>query len=296
MPFEGIIGNGSALDRLRGIVKQNRPAHAYLFRGPNGVGKKLAATEFARALGAETSLIERAKDKKWISIAQVQEVIRQLNLTSSARRAVIFDDAHLTSEEGMNALLKTLEEPPGDTVLILVTAVPHRLLDTIRSRCHTVIFTPLSEEEARRHARETLRLDDDAARIMAVLSGGSVGRAIALMEDFDDVRATAREIQERVLSGDFQPFVEAFSKIKESDLARRRAKRDLGLLAQCLRETLKSRAGETPSLATAEFVARFSRLDDDDLLERIETILDHSRLIDLNANVALTVEDALLRV
>ena len=77
-------------------------AHAYLFRGPDGVGKKLAATEFATALGSEITLVDRLEAKKGISIAQVQEIIRKLSLTSSERRAVIFNDAHLMSEEAMN--------------------------------------------------------------------------------------------------------------------------------------------------------------------------------------------------
>ncbi|HEV3027566.1 MAG TPA: hypothetical protein VG457_08345, partial [Planctomycetota bacterium] len=68
------------------------------------------------------------------------------------------------------------------------------------------------------------------------------------------------------------------------------------LLAHSLREVLRSRSGAKPSLASPEFVEKMGKLDDDEILDRIETLIDHERKIDLNANVALTVEDALLRL
>ena len=72
--------------------------------------------------------------------------------------------------------------------------------------------------------------------------------------------------------------------------------RDLGLVAQALREVLLARTGYKPALATPTFVQKLSKLDEDAILERIETLIDHARMIDLNANVGLCVEDALLRV
>ena len=147
MSFESLIGNGTAIARLRGILERKRPAHAYLFSGPEGVGKKLAAQEFARAIGARITIVQRPEDRHETLIAQVHEVIRELSYTSSEPRAVLFDDAHRMSEEAMNALLKTLEEPPERTLLLLVTSVPERLLGTIRSRCQVIHFAPLPEGE-----------------------------------------------------------------------------------------------------------------------------------------------------
>src|SRR5436190_4775404 len=140
VPFDGFIGNEAAIARLRGILERRRPAHAYLFAGPEGVGKKLAAVEFAKALGASPSVIARPEDRHEILIAQVHELIRELSYTSPTMRAAIFDDAHRMSEEAMNALLKTLEEPPERTMILLVTSVPERLLGTIRSRCQVNTF------------------------------------------------------------------------------------------------------------------------------------------------------------
>ena len=127
-----------------------------------------------------------------------------------------------------------------------------------------------------------------------MLAGGSVGAAARLVPNLDDTLALARELQARVLAGELNPIVEALGKIRDTEEARAKAKRELAILVHCLRETLRSKSGHAPSLATAEFVARMAALEEDVLLEKIESLLDHQRVIDLNANVGLAVEDALL--
>jgi len=294
--FESLIGNGTAIARLRGILERKRPAHAYLFSGPEGVGKKLAAQEFAKALGARVTIVQRPEDRHEILIAQVHEVIRELSYTSSEPRAVLFDDAHRMSEEAMNALLKTLEEPPDRTLLLLVTSVPERLLGTIRSRCQVIHFAPLPEEELARYAREKLMLGGDEAPAASLLAEGSIGTLITLAPEIAELRAAAKDLQARILSGELNAVIESLGKIRDTEQARQAAKRKLRLLAHSLREVLRARSGTRPVLATPEFVEKVAKLDEDDLLDRLETLIDHERMIDLNANVGLTVEDALLRL
>jgi DNA polymerase-3 subunit delta' len=296
VPFDGLIGNEAAIARLRGILDRKRPAHAYLFSGPEGVGKKRAALDFAQALGAKPLLIQRPEDKHEILIAQIHELIRELTYTSAATRAIVFDDAHRMSEEAMNALLKTLEEPPDRTLLILVSSVPERLLGTIRSRCQTIHFAPLPDEALIRHAKAALMLPDEQAASAALLAEGSIGALIDLAPKLEELRSTARDLQSRVLSGETNAVIEALGKIRDTEQARLDAKRKLRLLTHSLRDVLRSRYGARPSLASPEFVEKLTRLDEDELLDRIETLVDHERVIDLNANVGLTVEDALLRM
>jgi len=291
-----MIGNEAAIARLRGIIDRNRPAHAYLFSGPEGVGKKRAALDFARALAAKPTLIQRPEDKHEILIAQIHELIRELTYTSASNRAIVFDDAHRMSEEAMNALLKTLEEPPDRTMLILVSSVPERLLGTIRSRCQSIHFAPLPDEDLARHAKATLMLSEEQAASAALLAEGSIGNLIELAPKIDDLRATARDLQSRVLSGETNAVIEALGKIRDTEQARLDAKRKLRLLTHSLRDVLRSRYGSRPSLASPEFVEKLTRLDEDELIDRIETLVDHERVIDLNANVSLAVEDALLRM
>jgi DNA polymerase-3 subunit delta' len=294
--FDALLGNDTAFARLRGILERKRPAHAYLFSGPEGVGKKLAALEFAKAMGARVTLIQRPEDRHEILIAQIHEVIRELTYTSKEARAVIFDDAHRMSEEAMNALLKTLEEPPDRTLLILVTAVADRLLGTIRSRCQVVHFAPLPDEDLARFGRERLLLGGDDALAAALLAEGSIGSLITLAPEIGELRATAKDLQSRVLSGELNAVIESLGKIRDTEQARLAAKRKLRLLAHSLREVLRARTGTKPVLASPEFMDRLAKLDEDDLLDRLETLIDHERMIDLNANVGLTVEDALLRL
>jgi DNA polymerase-3 subunit delta' len=296
VPFDGFLGNEAAIARLRGILERRRPAHAYLFSGPEGVGKKRAAEEFARALGARITLVRRPEDKHEILIAQVHEVIRELTYTSEAHRAVIFDDAHRMSEEAMNALLKTLEEPPERTFLLLVSGVADRLLGTIRSRCQTIHFAPLADEELKRHAAQRLMLGGEDADAAAILAEGSIAALTELAPKIGELRTSARELQSRVLSGELNAVIEALGKIRDTEQARLDAKRKLRLLAHSLRDVLRARTGVRPSIASPEFVEKLAALDEDDLLDRIETLLDHERVIDLNANVSLAVEDALLRL
>jgi DNA polymerase-3 subunit delta' len=200
------------------------------------------------------------------------------------------------SEEAMNALLKTLEEPPERTILILVSSVADRLLGTIRSRCQVIHFAPLPEEDLLAYARGKLMLGGDDAQAAALLAEGSIGSLITLAPEIDELRALAKDLQARVLSGELNAVIETLGKIRDTEQARLAAKRRLRILAHSLREVLRSRTGTKTVLASREFVEQLAKLDEDDLLDRLETLIDHERMIDLNANVGLTVEDALLRL
>jgi DNA polymerase-3 subunit delta' len=95
-------------------------------------------------------------------------------------RVAIVDDAHKMTDAAQNAFLKTLEEPPADTVLILVTSEPSGLLSTIHSRCAGVVFDALPTPLVERFLTETQGVPRDEAAMLATLSGGSPGRALAL--------------------------------------------------------------------------------------------------------------------
>jgi len=130
--FEGIRGHAPALRRLTAMIEGGRRPHAFLFAGPEGVGKALTAVEYGKALGAAPMLIQRREDKQDVILDQIHELTRELSMTSAKPRVIVIDDAHRMSEEAQNAILKTLEEPPANTTLILVTHVPDKLVGTIR--------------------------------------------------------------------------------------------------------------------------------------------------------------------
>jgi DNA polymerase III subunit delta' len=177
------------------------PGHAYLFRGPRGSGKRAAARAFAAeilAAGAEDPGDARRRalldpsphpDLVWLvpggSQHMVEEVRGQVIRAAAyrpfegARRVFVIEQAEAMREESQNALLKTLEEPPGFDHLLLLTAEPEALLETITSRCQEVGFVPLPAEAV----AEALQDEGTAEQLAAAarLSGGDVERARFLL-------------------------------------------------------------------------------------------------------------------
>ncbi len=162
-----VSGHETILKSLERTVVQGRPAHAYLFSGRDGIGKKLVAMlftamvncpEFPNDPEASCSVCRRILAHKhpdfiletpirgMIRIEQVRGIQRffQFAPVEGHQRVVVIDDAHTMNRSAQNALLKTLEEPPTRRILILVTSKPYVLLPTVRSRCRRVRFAPLA--------------------------------------------------------------------------------------------------------------------------------------------------------
>ncbi|MFO7576330.1 MAG: DNA polymerase III subunit delta' [Pelovirga sp.] len=199
MPFSAIIGHTQQLELLRNCIASRRVAHAYLFAGPEGVGKRRIALAFAGGLLCETGtgcgtcgacvkvaaathpdLLLVNADGATIKIEQVRSLQQQLVLRSfsGTYKICIIDKAERLTPEAANALLKTLEEPQPGTLLILVSSQPERLLPTIRSRCQQLPFARLPRTTLSAHLSTTLQLDPAAATVLAALSDGSLSRAL----------------------------------------------------------------------------------------------------------------------
>jgi DNA polymerase III subunit delta' len=210
MAFEQIRGQDHALSILRQALAHGRLAHAYLFVGPDGVGKRLTALNLAKAMNClappeaaesceqclsclkinssnHADVLPVEPDGDFIKIDQVRELQRQLRFRpmEGGRRACIIDSADRLNEAAANALLKTLEEPPAETHLFLITARPHYLLPTILSRCQWVKFKPLSRTHIAGILRRVSSLSEEQAFFYASLSGGSAGQAISLGDRLD---------------------------------------------------------------------------------------------------------------
>jgi DNA polymerase-3 subunit delta' len=189
------------------------PSHAYLFRGPQGAGKRAAARAFAAeilATGAEDPDDARRRalldpsphpDLVWLTPRGAQHLVEEVRERviraaayrpfEGAKRVFVVEAAEAMRDESQNALLKTLEEPPGFVHLILLTAEPEALLETIASRCHPIDFAPLSSEvlEAQLQADgpETSSMRTDSAHrpeevaAAARLAAGDLERARLLL-------------------------------------------------------------------------------------------------------------------
>lgn len=212
LSWDQIEGHTGVKDVLERAVAGDRLHHGLLFAGPMGVGKRAMALAIARALNCseytegvfvpaceqcpscrkmsqnahpDLVLVEPdGKKIKNIKIAQVREVqaITHRAPFEARERVIIFDDAHLMTEEAANALLKTLEEPTPRTRLMLITDQPHLLLDTIISRCQMLRFGALERAHverllARISQESESKYSPEALAVAAGYGEGSVGRA-----------------------------------------------------------------------------------------------------------------------
>jgi DNA polymerase III subunit delta' len=208
MGFTEIIGHRKQLDILRAALVAGKLHHAYLFLGPDGVGKRTVALALARAIHCaemvgdfcgrcvncarisdgnhpDVRLIEPLADKKEISIQQVRDLERELNYRSfgGKRKIVIIDPATLMNLSGQNALLKTLEEPPEDSLIILIASNAGGLLPTVRSRCLPLSFAPLPRQEVAAFLQSKYSMRHEDAKLFAAMGMGSIGAAANLDQD-----------------------------------------------------------------------------------------------------------------
>lgn len=207
MSFESFVGNRLAVGMLKKALESGRIASGYLFYGPDGVGKSLAALNFAKALVCEREGAEACgvcsscrrvdsgnhPDVHWyrpvgkmrvVKIDSVRELIAQTGLKAFEAKWKVFIilEVDRMRIEAQNAVLKTLEEPPGRSVLILVSSNPAGLVPTIVSRCQEISFLPIPREELEAAMIEKWGLDEEEARQVAALACGSMGSAKRLLD------------------------------------------------------------------------------------------------------------------
>ena len=232
MSFRDVAGHRRVIDLLAGAVGRHTLPPALLFSGPDGVGKRLTALALAQVLncqrpvtlagdhrdacgecpscrriarGTHPDVVVIEPEDGTIAIGTVrEEVIGKSGYRpfEGQRRVFIIDDADSMNENAQDALLKTLEEPPAFSVLVLVSAQPDALLPTVRSRCYRLRFGRIGEEEVARVLRERHGMAEADARAASALSDGSVGRALAVESGrLVEARDAATRILRAVSSG-----------------------------------------------------------------------------------------------
>jgi DNA polymerase-3 subunit delta' len=247
MPFDSdIVGHGRQLTTLRQALEQDRLHHAYVFLGPEGMGKKTVAISMAKAVHCQemrrdfcghcascvtienhnhpdVRLVGPLSGKKDISIEQVRALEKELNYRafSSRKKIAVIDPASLMNFSAQNALLKTLEEPPAGSVLILISTSAGGLLPTLLSRCLRLSFAPLQASEVVDCLISRKGLKRDQAEILAAVSLRSLGRA--LDPDLEELARDRAEWLEGIASlqverADWTTLAEKLSKDREEAL------------------------------------------------------------------------------
>lgn len=207
MSFSEIKGQEAAIGILQSTLRQGRLAHAYLFHGIEGVGKRKTALALAKTInctgpetgeacctcgsclriesGTHPDILRIGRSGSFIRIEQIRNLQKELIFRpfEGRYRVVVIDEGNFLNKESSNCLLKTLEEPPEQSIIILIVTDVEELLPTIVSRCLIVPFRPLSPSVISRCLLErTSRISEEEAELLGLLSGGSMETAIRLSE------------------------------------------------------------------------------------------------------------------
>ena len=223
MYFEKIRGQRFAKKYLSNSIKSNMISHAYMFEGPSGVGKNTMARDLATTLLEMENLfnspdyIEITPDGNSIKIAQIRKLQPDILVKPyKSYKIYVIDEAQKMTVEAQNALLKTLEEPPKYAIIILITNNKESLLDTIKSRCEIIKFTPIPLVEVADYLTQT-GVDKNRASLLANFSRGSMQKAIELSEseDFHIMRDEVQKYVETFLTGSMLDIMDIQSSIEK---------------------------------------------------------------------------------
>jgi len=185
-----IIGHKNQREFLKKSFNNSRISHAYLFSGLDALGKKEIALEFAQLINKQkkdSPDIIIIKPELSIGISQIEDMQKRLFLKpfSASYKIAIIDNAERMTIHAQNCLLKTLEEPRGQTIIILISSRPETLLETIVSRVQSLKFYPLSKKEMKDFLKE--KVSDSEFEKLMFISEGRPGRAIDFLKDSKEI-------------------------------------------------------------------------------------------------------------
>jgi DNA polymerase III subunit delta' len=338
MAWHGIYGHDDVVEQFRRALGRGRLASSFLFAGPAGIGKRSFAAKLAQAMLCQTVpeamldpcgtcpscaqvlagthpdvyVVGKPEDKSFIPLELLigeREHRRREGLCHNiglkpylgGRKIAVIDDADYLNAEGANALLKTLEEPPPRSVLILIGTTPAKQLPTIRSRCQLIRFQPLSiETVAGLLVSQRLVGDPAEAERLARYSEGSIQRALELSDSalwsFRNTfygRLSEPVLDSVGLAQTVSAFVDEAG--KEAPARRARLRQIVRFAAEFYRQLLHAQCGTSLS-EDSELRTHVSRAIErgqavgEATARRLDRCLDAAAQIDRNANQATLVE------
>ncbi len=186
--FDNIVGNKKIIESLISSIKNKKTSHSYLFIGPEGIGKKEIAQEFAKTLlevnrTNNPDIIFIETEGNVIKINQIREM--QLKVQEkpilAKKKVYIINDADKMTVEAQNCLLKTLEEPPEFVTIILIGINENDFLSTIKSRCMIIKFEQIKDEEMKQFLYENYKIENVTKEMLQIFQG-SIAKAIELKD------------------------------------------------------------------------------------------------------------------
>lgn len=245
--LKDILGNDILKEHFRTAVHQKKVSHAYILEGEKGSGKKMLASAFAKILECEhldkEKPVEEAcdicssciqiehrnhPDVLWVThekagVISVKEIREQIVNTidimpyKGPYKIYIIDEAEKMNLAAQNAILKTIEEPPGYGILLLLTTNRGAFLPTILSRCILLGVKPVKKEKIKTYLVQKYHVSEQMSEFCAELSMGNVGKAIdaALSEDFQEIRNFCISVLQYIHESEPYELIEKVKKLKQ---------------------------------------------------------------------------------
>ncbi|MFZ2970100.1 MAG: hypothetical protein WA063_03060 [Minisyncoccia bacterium] len=296
---ETIIGNARIGEILERSHRTGKLAHAYLFSGPEHIGKRTLALHLGRLIlnddagniekNIDLMIVRPVEDKKEITIDQIRELQKKLSLSphSSDYKVAIIEQADRMTEQASNALLKTLEEPSKTTILLLLTSNSGIVLETIRSRCQILKFLPVKKDLLENFLLGRGVKSPEIGKIIEV-AGYKPGKIVELIENMEKMTGSMAEL-------------DYFSKISDRNIAEKMEKAELmsenetvdiinilDLWTVCLRKKLidkfklKNIPEKTEILEIRKKIGLISKIKED--------------ILGKNVNIRLAIESLILEI
>jgi DNA polymerase-3 subunit delta' len=327
MSFAKLIGNERNKQIIRRLLERGRINSTMIFAGPEGVGKRQFALTMAKAAnchqspadGYETDSCDRCPvcrridegaygdvtvirpEGQFIKIAQTRELSEEVYFRprEGRQRFFIIDEADRLREEAANSLLKTLEEPPPTSTLILLTSRPDALLLTIRSRAQKLIFSPLSVAEMEKFLDDNYPRPKPDTALLARITEGRIGQATAFdLSVYRQERRTLIELLELLVAGENR-----FRLLKAAEYLGKKERdefeKQLDLLSALLRDLFLIATGSDPdaivNIDAADRLAPLAgRLELSRLISWVEKFDELRAGLRININRQVATEAALL--
>lgn len=321
MTLESIIGQDRAIRFLTQMLQKRSIPHALLFTGIDGIGKRKTAVALGMSLnclspggvsacgeclsckkvisGSHPDIITVKPEGTFIKIDQIRTLSRELRFAplEGNQRIVIINDAHAMNLEASNAILKILEEPPKNTILILTAGQTTDLLPTIVSRCQQIAFRPIPYDKVAEILVDLRGIDRETAKTLAVCTEGSLGKALSV--DGGEWTIWRSSLLDRISSLSMKSIQPVLALADALSRDKNRLPDALDMLMTWFRDALMYKVSPE-RIINKDLMDKVQHSSTgrsvDELLEKVEVVHSAQTAISRNSNPRLTLEVMMIRL